>query len=75
MFKKNLVLSTAIITLFVFGLSFLNACKKQSCYDAAMAAQYKDSFCTADCPGVTGCDGKTYCNECEARRNGITVVD
>lgn len=30
--------------------------------------------CTTDCPGVCGCDGQIYCNECEANRNGITVV-
>ena len=30
--------------------------------------------CTADCIGVLGCDGKTYCNECVARRNGIKII-
>ncbi|HEY1039553.1 MAG TPA: kazal domain protein [Bacteroidia bacterium] len=50
-----------------------NACKKgpSSCYDEQLYQQYKDKGCTADCPGVTGCDGKTYCNECEANRQGI----
>lgn len=28
-------------------------------------------MCTADCPGVTGCDDKTYCNECVMHTNGI----
>jgi hypothetical protein len=26
-----------------------------------------------DCPGVVGCDGKNYCNECIARTQGIRV--
>ena len=27
--------------------------------------------CTTDCPGVCACDGKLYCNACEAHRAGI----
>ncbi len=29
--------------------------------------------CQDNCPGVVGCDGLTYCNECDAARNGIVV--
>jgi hypothetical protein len=29
--------------------------------------------CTADCPGVCGCDGKTYCNACCAHAAGTNV--
>ena len=29
--------------------------------------------CTADCPGVCGCDGKFYCNACGANAAGIDV--
>lgn len=53
----------------------LGACKKQqssSCYDEALRQKHQYDFCTADCPGVTGCDGKTYCNECVMRSQGIT---
>ncbi len=49
-----------------------SSCKKD-CFDQDLYDQYKDAFCTEDCPGVTGCDGKIYCNECEANRQGIRV--
>jgi hypothetical protein len=29
--------------------------------------------CPTDCPGVTGCDGKAYCNDCEAHKAGTAV--
>ncbi len=29
--------------------------------------------CTADCPGVCGCDGKFYCNACSAQALGVDV--
>jgi hypothetical protein len=29
--------------------------------------------CTADCPGVCGCDGQFYCNECTANSFGVDV--
>lgn len=41
-----------------------------SCYDASLV---HDGPCPTDCPGVEGCDGNTYCNECEASRQGIRV--
>jgi len=62
-----------VVYLFAFLLC-LYSCKKESgCYDADLERQFRNSFCTTDCPGVTGCDGKTYCNECEANRQGIRV--
>jgi len=27
--------------------------------------------CTKDCPGVCGCDGAFYCNECTAHQAGV----
>jgi hypothetical protein len=55
-------------------LSFIISCKKDSsCYDEQLYQEHKNDFCTTDCPGVIGCDGKTYCNECEANRHGIRV--
>jgi len=31
----------------------------------------KPANCTDDCPGVCGCDGKQYCNECQAQSAGV----
>jgi hypothetical protein len=62
------------VLLFITLLLTIFSCKKESgCYDAQLEKQFRNSFCTADCPGVIGCDGKTYCNECEANRQGIRV--
>ncbi len=33
----------------------------------------RPDFCTADCPGVCGCDGNFYCNACTAASRGIDV--
>ncbi|MDI9342289.1 MAG: hypothetical protein QM534_17080 [Sediminibacterium sp.] len=61
-----------LIVAFGFGV-FLAACSKQepSCYSRKLEKAYKERMCTMDCPGYVGCDGKTYCNQCEANRNGI----
>jgi hypothetical protein len=62
------VLTYAVLTVFV------TSCRKESrCFDEALYLKHKNDFCTMDCPGVIGCDGKTYCNECIARTKGIRV--
>jgi hypothetical protein len=61
---------------FLFILLFtLFSCKKTNsdCFDPLVYEQYKNAICTLDCPGVTGCDGKRYCNECNALSHGIKL--
>ena len=50
----------------------LSGCDKEGknhpCYDSSLV---HNKGCTTDCPGFEGCDGKVYCNACEAARDRI----
>jgi hypothetical protein len=46
---------------------------KDPCFDSQLYEQHKNDICPDNCPGVIGCDGKTYCNSCYAVRLGIKV--
>ena len=37
--------------------------------------QTRPQGCTADCPGVCGCDGQFYCNVCDANAMGVDTGD
>lgn len=67
-------LSGFLFSIILLVIAF-SACDKNgvhsSCFDKKLYEQYKDRACTADCPGVTGCDGKKYCNACVAAQEGI----
>lgn len=39
--------------------------------DAMGVCKKRPQGCTADCPGVCGCDGKFYCNACSANAQGL----
>lgn len=62
-----------IIPIVFLFLALCCSCERNdnACYDQSLK---HNNACTTDCPGVCGCDGFDYCNECEANRNGITVV-
>jgi hypothetical protein len=42
--------------------------------DGPGVCRARPDTCTKDCPGVCGCDGKPYCNACEAHRAGVDDV-
>jgi len=55
-------------------LMTINSCKKLSdCFDQELYDKHKNDICTMDCPGVRGCNGKIYCNECSANSQGIRI--
>jgi hypothetical protein len=56
----------------LFTLFSIGACDK-GCYNPSLEKASEGKVCTTDCPGVVGCDGKTYCNECEANKLGVAV--
>lgn len=61
----------AFLLLLFFSFSACKTDQIDDCYDPAIQ---HSNMCTMDCPGVCGCDGKTYCNECVAGWEGIAVV-
>ena len=67
-------LKTLMIASIIVFTTLLSSCiKDNDCYDEELYQKHKDSVCPQDCPGVVGCDGLTYCNECEANKHGIRV--
>ncbi len=60
----------------MLSVALFSSCKRNrepECYDAALEQHFKKLACTQDCPGVIGCDGKNYCNECMANQKGIKI--
>lgn len=65
-------MKTTFAFLIVISLIFA-ACHTEGARPCPDRSIKHNNACTADCPGVKACDGKTYCNECEAARAGFWV--
>ena len=57
-----------MFSLMLIGCSKDDEDENDTCFNKELV---HDDPCTQDCPGFEGCDGKTYCNQCEAARLGI----
>jgi hypothetical protein len=58
---------------FLTLLSFVSCDAEEiSCYNQEMEENHSGT-CQQNCPGVCGCDGIFYCNECIANSKGISV--
>lgn len=47
--------------------------RNDACFDPVLKASMQDSTCVLTCEGVCACNGVTYCNECEAMKQGYEV--
>ena len=74
--KSLKLLTTLLLSITLLAIVF-TACSKDgshsSCFDKKLYEEMKGKYCTEDCPGVIGCDGKEYCNACIAASKGIRV--
>ncbi|MFZ1634088.1 MAG: hypothetical protein WAT43_09460 [Chitinophagales bacterium] len=65
-----------LFILFLVLISSLTfSCKKEvtGCFNQEMYDTHNGGICPDNCLGVIGCDGNTYCSECDANRSGIAV--
>ncbi|MFT4754527.1 MAG: hypothetical protein ACI9GM_000012 [Salibacteraceae bacterium] len=47
--------------------------QNDACFSADLKVSMEDSICVLTCKGVCACNGVTYCNECEAMKQGFEV--
>jgi hypothetical protein len=57
------------------AVAFCDYDDKQACgqTDATGVCTLRPASCPDDCPGVCGCNGKFYCNACQANRDGTDI--
>ena len=73
----KLMKNNLLIIILLLGIALCQSCKTASitCFDEKLFNKHKNDACPEHCPGVKGCDGKTYCNECIANSKGIKAMD
>ena len=66
----------SFIIVLILSLFVIFSCEvsEKECVDAQLLEMHKDTTCLGICPGVCGCDNKTYCSTCEALKRGVKVV-
>ena len=69
---KHITKYLTVIIVFI-SIGVVSCTRHRDCFDQQLYDQHKNDICTMDCPGVRGCDGKSYCNECIANTQGIRV--
>lgn len=47
--------------------------RNDTCRDLELMEAMADTICPLGCDGVCACNGMTYCNECEAMKQGFVV--
>ncbi len=63
-----------ILVSFALGAMLAGGCKKkETCYDESKVDSSK--ACSLKCSLICGCDGKEYCNPCEAEKVGIVSFE
>jgi hypothetical protein len=72
--KYALALTSGLFTLAIFSATVFSACTKEKCISEEMQARHQSDKCPTECPGIYGCDGKKYCNSCEAYKAGNTYT-
>lgn len=70
---KYLISIVTFLFFLLFSCNKVTDDEKDVCFDSQLYEQHKNDICPDNCPGVIGCDGKTYCNSCYALREGIIV--
>lgn len=74
--KSQLMKSIFYFIISVFIIAVFSCCEKpinDGCYSSELEEDHLGG-CFADCHGVCGCSGVTYCNECKASKAVIKEV-